>query len=152
MRKTLFIILDFLIFSIVTLAQILKPIKWRFSAPVKSKAGMYKVSMTVVIEKGWHIYSQNVSDGGPLTTKINFAKNDLVLLGGKVKEVGEIHKVHEEAFGVDVHYYKDKVDFVQVVKLKMPVQTVLSGTVEFMACNAEQCLPPEEVEFNIQLK
>jgi hypothetical protein len=78
----------------------------------------------------------------------------------KVKEVGELHKVPEPAFGVDVWYYKDKVDFVQVVKvvrknagtLKQVQGDVLKGTVEFMACDAQQCLPPEEVEFSVQLK
>ena len=29
---------------------------------------------------------------------------------------------------------------------------VLQGTVEFMVCNSEQCLPPEEVEFKVELK
>ncbi|WP_316794274.1 protein-disulfide reductase DsbD domain-containing protein [Pedobacter frigoris] len=114
---------------------------------------MQKVSMTAVIEKGWHIYSQNTPDGGPSATKVTFAKNPLVLLGGKVKEVGEMHKVHEEAFGVDVWYYKDKVDFVQIIKLKKPgVKTILTGTVEFMVCDDHQCLPVEEVGFSIELK
>jgi hypothetical protein len=74
-------------------------------------------------------------------------------LGGKVKEIGALHKVPEPAFGVDVWYYKDKVDFVQIVKLKKPgVKTSLSGTVEFMACDESQCLPPEEIPFEIELK
>ena len=114
---------------------------------------MYKLKMTAVIEQGWHIYSQNTPDGGPSATKITFAKNPLVLLGGKTTEVGKLHKEHSKEFGVDVWWYDGTVTFVQVVKVKKPgVNTSISGTLEFMACDENQCLPPEEVRFNIQLK
>src|SRR5690606_29358094 len=126
------IILCFVLLGITGQAQILKPVKWSFSgAPVKGKAGMYEVRMTAVIENGWKIYSQTTPEGGPLATKVTFTKNPLVLLGGKVKEVGDLHKVPEPAFGVDVWYYSTKVDFVQIIKLKKPgMKTSLSGTVE----------------------
>ena len=143
-----------LLFALTTQAQIMKPVKWSFSTfQVKDKAGMYKVNMIAVIEKSWHIYSQNTPDGGPLPTKVTFANNPLVLLGGKTTEVGKLNKEHSEVFGVDVWSYSDKVEFVQVVKVKKPgVKTRLSGTVEFMACDNEQCLPPEEAPFTIELK
>lgn len=135
-------------------AQILKPVKWSFSiVPVKDKIEMYKVSMTAVIEKGWHIYSQSTPDGGPSATKVTFAKNPMVLFEGKTTEVGKLHKEHSKEFGVDVLSYSDKVEFVQGAKVKKRgVKTSLSGTVEFMACDDSQCLPPEEVEFKVELK
>lgn len=152
----LFIILGILLLfaGIGTQAQILKPVTFRFSAvPLKGKFGTYKVSMTAVIEQGWHIYAQNTPDGGPLATKVTFAKNSLLLLGGKITEVGKLHKEHSKEFGVDVWSYDGTVTFVQVVKVKKPeVKTSLSGTVEFMACDDSQCLPPEEIEFKIELK
>jgi len=148
------IAVGFLLITITTQAQILSPIKWSFSAaPVKGKADVYRVSMTAVIEKGWHIYSQSTPDGGPSATKVTFAKNPLVLLGGKTTEVGKLHKEHSKEFGVDVLSDDGTVTFVQVVKVKKPgVKTVLSGTVEFMACDQSQCLPPEEIPFEIELK
>jgi DsbC/DsbD-like thiol-disulfide interchange protein len=154
MKRMLVIILSFMLLGSAMQAQILKPVKWSFTArPVMGKAGMYKVSMTAVIDKGWHIYSQNTPDGGPSATKVTFAKNPLVLLGGKTIEVGKLHKEHSKEFGVDVWSYDGTVSFVQVVKLKKAgVKTVLSGTVEFMACDQSQCLPPEEVEFTVQLQ
>ncbi len=74
--------------------------------------------------------------------------------------------IYEAVFGVDVHYYTDSVTFVQLVKLKRPIRQAstinrdrqgdggvkLSGTVEFMACDATKCLPPDEVEFEVELK
>lgn len=132
-------------------AQIIKPVKWTFSSK-KVKNDVYEVHMTANIQSGWTIYSQTTPGGGPLPTTIKFAKNPEVLVGGNVKEVGELKKKHEDVFGVDVHYFSGKVDFVQLVKLKNNKPTRLSGTVEFMACDDQQCLPPEEVEFTVNLQ
>jgi len=151
MRKLL-IVMVFVLLGISVNAQILKPIKWSFTT-VKKSASIYEVHLTALIDKTWKIYSQSTPDGGPSPTVVKFKPNPLVLLGGKVKEVGEMHKVDEPAFGVQVFYYSSKVDFVQIVKLKKPgIKTSLSGTVEFMVCDAEQCLPPEEIPFTIELK
>ncbi len=152
--KKLLIVMAFALLNIAVQAQILKPVKWSFSAmPVKGKAGMYEVKLTTVIDKGWHIYSQHTPEGGPSPTVIKFKPNPLFLLGGKVKELGKLHKKASQEFGVDVWSYDGKVEFVQIVKLKKSgVKTSISGTVEFMVCDAQQCLPPEEVEFNIPLK
>ena len=45
----------------------------------------------------------------------------------------------------------EKVDFVQVVKVKGTAKTNLAGKVEFMVCNDEKCLPPAEVDFNVNI-
>jgi thiol:disulfide interchange protein DsbD len=38
---------------------------------------------------------------------------------------------------------------VQVVKLKGNIKTTVAGSVEFMVCNDNKCLPPSEVPFKI---
>lgn len=152
MKKILVIILGCVLLGAAVQAQILKPVKWNFTTK-KVKASIYEIHITATIDKTWKIYSGGTPDGGPSPTVIKFKPNPLALLGGKVKEIGELHKVPEPAFGVDVWYYKDKVDFVQVLKLKKAgIKTTISGTVEFMACDATQCLPPEEVEFKVELR
>lgn len=151
MRKISLIILCFVLLSMAVQAQIVKPVNWNFAA-VKKSAGLYELQMTATIQSGWKIYSGSTPDGGPLPTKVTFKKNPLVLLGGKIKEVGDLKKVHEEAFGVDVLYYQNKLDLAQVMKVKGKAKTSISGTVEFMACDESQCLPPQEVEFKLELK
>jgi hypothetical protein len=39
-----------------------------------------------------------------------------------------------------------------MVKLKSAVKTSFSGTVEYMACDDKQCLPPAEQAFTIALQ
>ena len=145
-------IISLILLSMGSHAQILKPIKWEFIAK-KLKVGIYELHMTATLEKTWKIYSTNMGEGGPLPTSVHFDKNPNVLLGGKIKEIGALHKIHEEAFDMEVLYYTDKADFVQLLKLKETKKaTVISGKIDFMVCDPNQCLPPEGVEFKVMLK
>lgn len=146
--KLSLIVCSLVIMGLSTQAQ--DPVKWTFSSK-KIDDKTYEVHLTATVQSPWTIYSQTTPEGGPLPTSFTFSKNPLLILSGKVKEVGTLHKKHEEVFGVDVFYYKDKVDFVQVVKLKTKAKTNLSGKLEYMACDEEQCLPPKEVSFSISL-
>ena len=134
----------------ICMAQNGDPVSWSFSAK-KIADKTYEVHLTATIASPWHMYSQSSPDGGPLPTKIEFAKNPLATLDGKTKEVGKMETKFEDVFGVNVKQYGGKVDFVQVVKLKSNVKTNISGSVEFMACDESQCLPPKTVPFSIAL-
>ena len=65
--------------------------------------------------------------------------------------MGRMVTKYEEVFGVDTKYYADKVEFVQTVKLKGKAKTRASGSLEFMVCNEEQCMPPATVNFSVAL-
>ncbi len=151
MKKKTLLVIGLLLAATAASAQLANPVKWTFAAR-KAKDNVYEVRMEARIQPGWSMYSQGTPDGGPFPTKVTFGKNTNVLYGGKVREAGQLKKKYEEVFGVDVHYYTDSVTFVQLVKRKQGIPTTLSGTVEFMACDAEQCLPPEEVAFAVELR
>jgi DsbC/DsbD-like thiol-disulfide interchange protein len=134
----------------LSFAQVKDPVKWSFSSK-KKDAITYEVRITATIDNGWHIYSQTTPDGGPIPTTIEFTKNPLLVVEGIPKEVGKLEQKHEALFGVDVKQYSNKVEFVQVVKLKGNAKTVVNGTVEFMVCNDRECLPPTKEKFSITL-
>ncbi len=149
MKKIFFLL--FLIFSTVMLqAQILNPVSWAITSK-KIKDKTYEVNLTATINNGWHIYSQSTPEGGPIPTSISFTKNPLFDLDGKTKESGKLEQRHEEIFGVDVKQFSNKVDFIQVIKLKSPVKTSANIVVEYMVCNDKQCLPPTSKKFSIAL-
>lgn len=130
-------------------SQILEPVKWQFgSKKINDKEAV--VFMRAVIDKGWHIYSLNVADGGPIKTSFKFAPSNDFSLVGKPMEPKPKTK-YEEVFGMDVAYFNNEVVFQQRVKLNKG-QTTVRGVVEFMACDAEQCLPPEEYAFAVVIK
>ena len=82
--------------------------------------------------------------------KIN--NNPLLKLDGKIKEVGKMEKFKDKTLGIAAHQYSNKVDFVQVVKLKSNAKTNVSGSVEFQTCDDKKCLPPKTVNFNVSLR
>lgn len=132
-------------------AQVMDPVHWSFTAK-KINATIYEVHLTATIQSGWHTYSQTTPEGGPVPTSITFTKNPLLTLEGKAKEIGKLEQHSEPLFGVDVKQFSNKVDFVQVVKLKAPAKTNISGSVEFMVCNDRECLPPKSEKFSVDLK
>jgi DsbC/DsbD-like thiol-disulfide interchange protein len=146
-----FLILILLLAPAGIMAQVKNPVKWAYSAK-KLSGGKYELHMTATVEKGWHIYSQNTPEGGPIPTAFTFTKNPLVTVEGKVKEVGKLETHFEKLFDVDVKQYSDKVDFVQTVTVKGNVKTNMAGKVEYMLCNDKECLPPKKVDFSIPLQ
>ncbi len=150
MKKFLF--LSFCVFfAAASYAQVMKPVKWSYSSK-KLAADTYEVHLTASIDPGWHTYSQNTPDGGPLPTSIKFTKNPLITMEGKAKELGKLEQHHEPLFGVDVKQFSNKVEFVQIVKVKGTANTTVTGTVESMACNDKECLPPATENFSVSLK
>jgi hypothetical protein len=127
-----------------------EPAHWEYHVK-KISDNMYEVHMTATVQSPWHIYSQGTPDGGPVATQFSFAKNPLVIADTVVKEIGELIKKHEAVFGVDVHYYEGKVDFVEAVRLRTAAKTSFSGTVKYMLCNDRECLPPRTASFSINL-
>lgn len=145
------LILALLGFIMVLLCQAQSPVKWTFAAK-KVGEGAYELHLQAALDPTWSIYSGQTPEGGPLPTKVSFQANPLVRITGEVQEAGNKKTKHEELFGVDVLYFKHSVDFVQTVTLKnTKVKTRVRGQVEFMACNDQQCLPPQRVPFAIPL-
>jgi thiol:disulfide interchange protein DsbD len=140
-----------LLFTNLLFAQIQNPVSWTATAK-KIADKTYEIHLTANINKGWHIYSQTTPEGGPVPTNVSFTKNPLFQLQGAAKEVGKLEQHNEPLFGVDVKQFSNKVDFVQVVKLKANVKTSADVAVEFMVCNDKQCLPPSTKKFSVPLK
>jgi len=139
-----------LIVGYTLLAQSSKQVKWAFTSK-KIADKTFEVHMTATINGDYHLYAQNAGVEGPLPTAFVFTKNPLLVLDGKVKEVGKMKKVFEETFNSEVRFYEKSVNFIQVVKVKGNAKTNLTGKVEFMVCDDKLCLPPGEVEFSVSI-
>lgn len=138
------------VISIISLSahsQILTPVKWSYAAK-KLNNNEAVVFIKASIDKGWHIYSQNLADGGPVKTSLSFKPSNSFTLNGTPAEPKPINKYEK---GLNVSYFEGTVIFQQKIKLK-EAQANVSGAVNFMVCNDKQCLPPEDVEFNIAIK
>ena len=128
--------------------QIVTPVKWAYAAK-KINNGEAMVFLKATIDKGWHIYSQNVGEGGPVKTSFSFAKSDDYQLINKTVEPTPKIKF-EKAFDMKVTYFENTVIFQQKIKLNKS-KTTLKGTLTYMVCSNKECLPPEDVEFSVAL-
>lgn len=148
--KKLTLVLSLLFFTAMgAFAQIEDPITWSYAAKKVSKTEAI-VYLKASMDKGWHIYSQNVASGGPTKTQIKFAPSkDYVKVGATV-EPKPISK-YEDVFKMNVSYFENDVIFQQRVKIPKGAALV-KGTIEFAVCNERKCLPPDEVNFSVQVK
>ncbi|TCJ14563.1 hypothetical protein EPD60_11305 [Flaviaesturariibacter flavus] len=127
------------------------PVSWTFTTK-KLNDKTYEVHMTATIQKGWHLYAQaQPKDAIAQPTSFSFNKNPLLNFEGKVKEVGKLEKFRDKVLDVSANQFSNRVDFVQVVKLKAKAKTAVTGSLEFQTCNDEKCLPPKNVPFTINL-
>jgi endo-1,4-beta-D-glucanase Y len=138
-----------ILFSINLFGQILKPVKWSYAAKrTNDKEAIVFIKAT--IDNGWHIYSINQKDGGPIKTTFDFEISKDYTLIGKLTEPAPLSRF-EKTFGIDVHYFEKEVVFQQKVKL-ISGQATIKGKVNFMACNDHKCLSPDNQEFSITIK
>jgi hypothetical protein len=147
--KKLILLFTVIIFSLSAHSQILKPVTWSYAAKKISKTEAV-VYMKATIDQGWHIYSQNLKDGGPVKTTFTFPAAKTYTLIGKTIEPKAITR-YEDTFQMNVSFFEKSVVFQQKVKLK-GTSAIVKGTVEFMTCDDKQCQPPEEISFSIPVK
>lgn len=129
---------------------ILDPVDWTFKA--SEEAGKYFIELTAEIEEGWHLYSLDLpEDDGPVATEITIDKNKSYKAAGKVSVIGKEVTEYDPNFLMDLSFFKKKVTFKQEI-LPFVKNAIVTGNVYFMVCNDKQCLPPEEIPFEVELK
>ena len=149
MKKSIFSIL-LLRFAVVVQAQIQEPVK--FKSELKTlQAGEAEVVFTGTIDKGWHVYSTDLGDGGPISATFNVESISGAELVGKLKPVGKEVAAFDKLFEMKVRYFENTAQFVQKLKLTGGEYKV-EGFLEYGACNDENCLPPTQVPFKFSGK
>lgn len=132
-----------------SIAQIFEPVKWNFRVEQTEKQAT--LVFTATIDKGWHLYSQFIDDGGPIPTAFVFDDSDKFDLIGSTTE-GEPEEYFDPNFEMDLKFFSNKAEFKQRIKVRSSADFKLSGYVEFMVCDDERCLPPDQVDFSLDVK
>ena len=149
MKKLLFP-LFLLLFTVAMRAQIQDPVK--FKSELKTVAAdEAEVVFTAAIDKGWHVYSTDLGDGGPISATFNVEKISGAEVVGKLKPVGKEISTFDKLFEMKVRYFENTAQFVQKLKLTGGAYQI-EGYLEYGACNDENCLPPTQVPFKFSGK
>ncbi|MEP3836764.1 MAG: cytochrome c biogenesis protein CcdA [Algibacter sp.] len=143
----------FLFFTLLTVfvgsSQVLDPVKWSTSVE-KISDTEYVLITKATIDSGWHLYSQNVPQDGPIPTTFTFDDN-----GGQIQLVGNTsegqgHTVNDPVFEMTIKFFENMAIFKQKINVKGDVSAV-QAFVEFMVCDDARCLPPTEVDLVFKL-
>ncbi len=138
--------------ALVAQAQILTPVKWKIKLDDKGGAPEKEIVFTATADKGWHLYDMNLPEGGPVSTSFTFETlNGAELIGQPVPSVKPT-TVYDEQFAMNLRWYPGTVSFIQKLKITDPAKFKVEGEVEFMACNDETCLPPDQIPFSFDKK
>ena len=139
------ILLLFLIISTSLSAQILEPVKWSITEN-KTSDNTIEIRYKATIENGWHLYSNELPDGGPLATEVTYTTLEGVELVGDLLADRAAIEAYSDVFSMVLGNFKDEVTFVQKIKLLSP-QYRIAGDVRYMACDDGTCIPPTTVAF-----
>lgn len=156
MKKGLALLALVVLLANTAFAQILTPVKWTWAAePLPLAKGKYKLVFKAKIDKGWHLYSQELKDaedGGPIPTQITFdvKNNDIEYIGKTSEKGGKMHSGFEPLFGMNVKYFEDEMICEQIVKVSKDM--LVTGSIYYMSCNDRTCTSPSEIQFNFNLK
>ena len=144
MRKIIsFLLLSFVVYALQ--AQIKDPVKFKTELTSLSDTEA-EVVFTAAIDKGWHVYSTDLGDGGPISATFNVDNKSGVELVGKLKPVGKEVATFDKLFEMKVRYFENTAKFVQKVKFTGGAYEI-EGYLEYGACDDESCLPPTQVPF-----
>ena len=146
MKKAFLLSLVLTIFSYVSaFAQIQDPVQFRSEWKTVSETEA-EIVFTGTIDAGWHVYSTDLGDGGPISATFNIDKMEGLELDGKLTPQGKEVENFDKLFEMKVRYFENEATFVQ--KLKITGANYFNeGYLEYGACNDENCLPPTAVSF-----
>ena len=122
--------------------------------PVQFKTELKKISdteaqiiFTGTIDAGWHVYSTDLPEGGPISATFNTDKMEGIELDGKLTPEGKEIQNYDKMFEMNVRYFEDKATFVQKLKITA-ANYFIEGYFQYGSCNDENCLPPTDIEFS----
>ncbi len=148
MKRILFTVF-LLTTALLGYSQIVEPVKWSFSQN-KISDNEFELLFTATIEKGWHMYSTDLPEGGPIKTSFYFENVENAELVGEPSPNKEVIEEFDNSFQMDLRWFEEEVTFSQ--KVKVSGAGTVAGYVEFMSCDDETCTPPMEAEFSFALE
>ena len=132
-----------LIMAFMVHAQMMEPVKFTSTLKTNNTAEG-EIIFNGTIDNGWHVYSTNLGNDGPIEATFHVNKLEGAELVGPLTPHGKEISEYDNMFGMKLRYFEKNVQFVQKVKFTKP-QYNIDAYLEYGACNDEMCMPPTEV-------
>ena len=151
MKKTFFLSCLLMMVSFVSaFAQIQDPVQFKTELKKISETEA-QIVFTGTIDAGWHVYSTELPEGGPISATFNTDKMEGLELDGKLTPQGKEIENYDKMFEMNVRYFEEKATFIQKLKITA-TNYFIEGYLQYGSCNDENCLPPTDVEFSFSGK
>lgn len=99
------------------------------------------------IADGWHVYSTDLPQGGPISAELRFDTisgaeplSPLTFVGDEIQE-------DDPVFSMRVRYFSGHVRFLRNFRISES-DWMMEGSLTYGACNDMSCLPPQHIEFS----
>ena len=143
MKKIASILLLLTALTTVAFAQMVEPI--HFSAQLKtSSTDEAEIIFTAKIDKGWHLYSTELGEDGPISASFHINKMDGAQTVGKLMPRGKEVSQFDNMFGMKLRFFEGTGSFVQKIKFTKANYDI-DCYLEYGAGNDEMCLPPSQI-------
>ena len=128
-----------------------QPVSWKAEA-VQVEGNTYEIHATGTIAGNWHIYDlTDYGSSGPNGTIFTVDAGDKVKLLGDPYIASEVHKGFDDVFGIEIGTCDSPVVICQKVELLQGNEVTVPVTVEWQACNDENCIPPDDFTVDVTL-
>lgn len=146
-KKSLLLLI--ILTGFISRAQIHEPVLWDTEVK-KVSEDEYQLIFNAYIENEWHLYSQELPEGGALPTVFKYenAGNKFELIGDtqESESITEFDKVFE----MDLSYFADQATFTQNIKVLDSSLGLIKAKIEYQVCDDKACIfDTEDIEFVI---
>jgi thiol:disulfide interchange protein DsbD len=128
---------------------ILEPVKWTITT--EKKGNTIDLFFTAAIDDGFHLYSLEVPEDGPLPTAFFFEESADYTLGGKIREVTPTIEEYDDVFEMNINFFEKEAVFKQRIEISSDKDIVpIVGEIAYMVCNEVGCVALyEDLEMNL---
>ena len=128
-----------------------QPVSWEAEA-VQVEGNTYEIRATGTILGAWHIYDlTDYGFSGPNGTIFTVDAGDKVKLVGDPYISSAVHRAYDDVFGIEIGTCEGPVVICQQVELLQGNEVSVPVTVEWQACNDENCIPPDDCTIEVTL-
>ncbi|MBR0181565.1 MAG: thioredoxin family protein [Prevotella sp.] len=147
-KMTMTVVMVFM--AVSAMAQMMNPV--HFKSELKTgKGAEAEIVFTATIDDGWHVYSTDLGNDGPIEATFNVVKMDGAEKVGKLQPKGNVIKKFDKMFEMELKYFEKQAQFVQKIKFTKPTYDI-DCYLEYGACNDQSCMPPAEVSLKVSGK
>ena len=126
-------------------AQMADPV--HFKSELKQLDGANaEIVFTATIDPGWHVYSTDLGEDGPVSATFHTDRLVGAELVGKLQPRGKVTEEDDPMFGMKLRFFERVGTFVQKIRFTAEKYDI-DCYLEYGACNDQMCMPPTQVMF-----